>query len=118
MSLTDSRFSSGVVLRTFSTCSFQLLATMQATGAEREGRSVTAGSSSARPPGRRARVKATSLALRERRGVEALEELEVLGVGGGEARFDVVDPQRVELAGYAGLVLGGQAHALALGPVA
>ena len=63
MSLTDSRFSSGEVRKTFSTCSFQLLATMQATGAERQGRSVTAGSSSALPFGRRARVKATSLAL-------------------------------------------------------
>ena len=44
-----------------SPCSFQLLATMQATGAE-EGRSVTAGSSSALPFGRRARVEATSFA--------------------------------------------------------
>ena len=63
MSLTDSRFSSGVVRKTFSTCSLQLLATMHATGAVRRGSSVTAGSSSALTFGRRARVKATSLAL-------------------------------------------------------
>jgi hypothetical protein len=56
--------------------------------------------------------------LGERRVVEPLEELQVLGVGGGEARFDVVDPQRVKLAGNASLVLGGQAHALPLGTVA
>jgi hypothetical protein len=54
----------------------------------------------------------------ERSVIEALEELQVLGIGGGEASFDVVDPQRVELAGYAGLVLGGQANALSLGTIA
>ena len=70
---------------------------------------------SARPPGPR---EGDEPRVRERGGVEALEELEVFGVRGGEARFDVVDPQGVELAGYAGLVLGGQAHALALGSVA
>src|SRR5215210_1820696 len=53
----------------------------------------------------------------QRRVIEALEELEILGVGGGEARFYVVDPQGVELAGDPRLVLGGQAHALALGTV-
>ena len=56
--------------------------------------------------------------VRKLGGVEALEELQVLGVGGREAGFDVVDPQRVEGPGYSGLVLGGQADALTLGSVA
>src|SRR5215212_2987170 len=48
------------------------------------------------------------LGVLQRRVIEALEELEVFGVGGGEACFDVVDPQRVELAGDPRFILGGQ----------
>jgi hypothetical protein len=95
VSLTDSTFSSGVVLRTFSTCSFQLLATMQATGAARAGRSVTGRVLVRAAVGAPRPREGDEPRVRELRGVEALEKLEVLGVGGGEARLDVVEAQGV-----------------------
>ena len=47
-----------------------------------------------------------------------LEELDVLGVGGGEAAFDVVDAQLVEAAGDAQLVLDGERDAFHLSAIA
>src|SRR5215203_50807 len=71
-------------------------------GEERDGGVVPG--PSARPPCPR---EGDEPRVRERRGVEAFEELQVFGVGCREARFDVVDAQRVQLVGYAGLVFGG-----------
>jgi hypothetical protein len=67
-----------------------------------------------RAPGAR---EGDELRVLQLRGVEALEELQVLGVRGREARLHVVETQSVELARYAGLVLGGEAYPLPLGPV-
>jgi hypothetical protein len=60
----------------------------------------------------RAHVRAQAL-LRE-----ALEQLLLLGVRGGEARLDQRDAEVVEEVGHADLLLGRQRHPLPLHPVA